>query len=590
MAHPQQAKARRAVVLRALLANGYMTPAEFRTAFRAPMPNPERVTLPSTQGQAAPYFANYVKDQLVSRLGPRRVFGGGLRVKTTLDVGLQFLARRAIAAALPEEVGPDAALVVLNAHTGAVLAMVGGRNYHESQYNLATQYQRQPGSSFKPIVLATALQDGIATSTTFDSRPVTINAGGREWPVENYEDAYLGRADLVAATIHSDNSVYAQLSSLLGPQNVRQTAWNLGVDPASRDSRGRAKHRLKAYFSIALGGEGASPLEMARAYTAFANGGLRIDSRLQGNAPRTVKCLLDGRGRCVRENTVVPRRVLSPAHAAIVTDLLQGVVRSGTGRAAALPDQPVAGKTGTTTNYGDAWFVGYTPDLVAAVWVGYPDSLKPMETEFHGEPVAGGTYPALIWKTFMDNALRYLKLPRKEFVAPPSLYASPLNVTLRGGRLERDNGICTDTFQLSFYGGEEPKDVADCLANEVDVPDTRGNDIEDAKARLAATPLSTTVLYKPAAPGQRLGVVVGQIPAGGKLSAGSNVMLVLPKAQHGVVPKLVGLEVAAARRRLRSLDLHVDVAGGRSGQVVRQAPGAGVAASPGMRVVLSVKR
>ena len=590
VAHPQQARARRAVVLRALEENLDLTRRERLTALREPMPDPELVTLPSTQGQAAPYFANYVKDQLVNRFTPHWVFGGGHRVKTTLDVGLQFLARRAIADALPEEIGPDAALVALRPRSGAVVAMVGGRNYHDSQYNLATQYQRQPGSAFKPFVLATALRFGISTSTGFESRPLTIDAGGREWPVENYKDEYYGYSDLVAATTHSDNSVYAQLSSLLGPQRVRRTAWDLGVDPGSRDSRGRLKHRLKAYFSIALGGEGASPLELARAYAAFANGGFRIDSKLQGNAPRTIKCLLDTHGKCTTANSVVPRRVLTDAQAAVVTQLLQNVVRFGTGRAAAIADQAVAGKTGTTTDYGDAWFVGYTPDLVTAVWVGYPEKLQPMETEFHGEPVAGGTYPALIWKAFTEKALDYLKLPPKEFAPPPPLSASSVYVTFRHGRLERDNGVCTDAFRLTFYSGQEPKPVANCSPNEVDVPDTRGSTLADAKARLAAQPLRSFVVYKPAAAGQRLGVVVGQVPAAGKLSAWSKVMLVLPKAQHGVVPRVVGLPVATARHRLRPLKAAVSVRGPRLGDVVAQEPRAGVAAAPGMRVILSVKR
>ena len=590
VAHPGQARARRAVVLRALETNLDLTGEQRRAALAGPLPDPNRVTLPSTQGQVAPYFANYVKDQLVHRFGVRGVFGGGLRVKTTLDVGLQFLARRAIAKALPEDVGPDAALVALDPRTGSVLAMVGGRNYHDSQYNLATQYQRQPGSAFKPFVLATALRFGIATSTTFASKPVTINASGRLWEVENYKGEYFGSSDLASATTHSDNSVYAQLSSLLGPQRVRQTAWDLGVDPGSRDSRGRIKHRLKAYFSIALGGEGASPLELARAYGAFANGGFRMDSEIQGNAPRTVDCLLDGRGRCENQNAVVRRTVLTEAQAKMMTQLLQNVVRFGTGRAADISGRAVAGKTGTTENYGDAWFVGYTPQLVTAVWVGYPDKLQPMETEFHGEPVAGGTYPALIWKEFTEKALRYLKAPPEEFAPPPSLSASPVYVTFRHNRLERDNGVCRDAFQLVFYNGQEPKPVADCASNEVDVPDTRGNTLADAKARLAAQPLESTVVYKPAAAGQRLGVVVGQIPPGGKLSAGSNVMLVLPKAQHGVVPRLVGLPVAAARDRLDGLDLDVKVEGTGRGPVAVQWPKPGVAAEPGMDVVLRVTR
>jgi penicillin-binding protein 1A len=590
VSHPAQARVRREIVLRALLDNHFITPRDFRVANAAPMPNPRRVILPSTHGQAAQYFANYVTEQLVEHYGAKNVYGGGLRVKTTIDLRAQELAREAVKEALPEDVGPEAALVALDPKTGAVLAMVGGRNYHKSQYNLATQFQRQPGSSFKPIVLATAVRDGVAPSTTFTSKPVTINADGRLWEVHNYEGEYLGRINLAQATTYSDNSVYSQLSSLLGPRNVRQTAWDLGIDPPSKDSRGRAKHRLQGYFAIALGAEGVSPLEMARAFTAFANGGLRVDGSIFGNRPRVVDCLEKANKTCKEANQPVGRRVLTDDQAALIDDLLQGVVRGGTGKAAQIPGWQVAGKTGTTEDYGDAWFVGFTPSIVAAVWVGYPDKLRPMLTEYHSRPVAGGTYPALIWKAFVTKWLAYKKEQPEAFPAPPSLYAAPVTVTFRHGRIERDNGVCTNTFQLAFFSGEEPQRVADCRPNEVEVPNVRGNTLADAKARLAAQPLSETVVYRPAKAGERPGVVVGQDPVGGgRLSAWDKVTLVLVKPQHGVVPRLIGLPVDKAKDKLDRLKVDIEVEGGDSGKVVAQRPKAGVAAAPGMRVVLSVK-
>jgi penicillin-binding protein 1A len=596
VAHPQQARARRDVVLRALEANLFITHPQYLKWRQWPMPKPQAVRFPATHGQAAQYFANYVTEQLVDRYGAKRVYGGGLRVKTTIDLDLQKRARDAIKKVLPASIGPEAALVAIDPKTGAVRAMVGGRNYHESQYNLATQFQRQPGSAFKAIVLATAVRDGIAPSTVFDSKPITINADGRLWQPENYEGEYLGPIDIAQATAYSDNSVFSQLSTLIGPANVRQTAWDLGIDPAVRDTRGRLKHRLAAFFSIALGTEGVSPLEMARAYTAFANGGLRVDGSIFGNRPRVVECLADPPSasrravKCKGDAVNVPRghEVLTPDQAALMDDLLQGPVRYGTAKAAQIPDRQVAGKTGTTENYGDAWFVGFTPQLVTAVWVGYPDSLRPMLSEYHGKPVAGGTFPALIWKEFTEKALA--GEPPASFPSAPSLYASPVNVTLRHGRLERDNGVCTNTRQLVFYSGEEPKNVADCKPNEVQVPDVRGNTLADAKARLAAQPLDALVVYRPARAGERPGVVLGQDPGvGGRLSAGDQVTLVLAKPQHGVVPRVVGLGVAEAKAKLRSLHLATDVRGNGTGKVTTQQPQAGVAAAPGMRVVVSVK-
>jgi penicillin-binding protein 1A len=591
VAHPQRARDRRDVVLRALRDAMLITPAQYIRSLNAPMPDPQRVRFPSTHGQAAQYFANYVTGQLVDRYGEGRVYGGGLRVKTTIDLGLQTLARKAIARVLPPQVGPEAALVAIDPKTGAVLAMVGGRNYHQSQYNLATQYQRQPGSAFKPIVLATAVRDGIAPSTEFESKPVTINAGGRVWKVENYEGEYLGSIDLAQAIAYSDNAVFSQLSSFLGPANVRKTAWDLGIDPAYRDPRGRLKHRMNAYFSIALGAEGVSPLEMARAFSAFANGGLRVDGSIFGNRPRVVECLTDAKIRCKPNDTNRPlgREVLTPDQAALMDQLLQGPIRYGTARAAQIPGREVAGKTGTTENFGDAWFVGFTPQLVTAVWVGYPDELRPMLTEYHGDQVAGGTFPALIWKEFTEKALAAMKAQPAYFQPAPSLYESPTYVTLRNGKLERDNGVCTSTRLLVFFSGQEPP-VADCKPDEVQVPDVHGSTLADARARLAAQPLTWLVVYRPARAGERPGVVVSQDPrVGTRLSAGERITLVAVKAQHGVVPRVVGLPVETAKERLSRVKVDVETQGASAGKVVAQQPRPGVAAAPGMRVVLSVQ-
>ncbi|MBV8079941.1 MAG: PBP1A family penicillin-binding protein, partial [Actinobacteria bacterium] len=520
--HPKLARARRNLVLEQMLLQGYLDGPQYRQALATPLPKPEDVRLPSTESLAAPYFANYVRDQLIGRFGAKRVLGGGLHVTTSIDLGLQQIARDAIAQVLPPSIGPDAALVAIDAQTGAVLAMVGGRNYHQSQFNLAAQGERQPGSSFKPFVLAAALRQGIAPSTTFTSKQVTLDVGGRLWQVNNYEGEYLGPIDLVKAIAASDNSVFAQLTNVVGPANVVSAARSLGITSP-----------LQPYFSIGLGGEPATPVEMARAFASFADDGYRVDGSITGNEPLAIECVQFAHGPCV-ENQPVKRPALgtvasvSEERAAIIDSMLQGVVQFGTGTAAAL-GRPVAGKTGTTENYGDAWFVGYTPQIVASVWVGYPNKLVPMRTEFHGKPVAGGTYPALIWKAFMTKALAYLKLPVLGFPPPPSMYGSPVSVTFRDGKIERDNGYCKVASTVDFFSGYTPSALADCKKNEVDVPDVRGMTLTAAKARLYQQPLLSTVVYKPARPAERLDVVVGQIPANGTLSAWDHVTLVLPK-------------------------------------------------------------
>jgi penicillin-binding protein 1A len=563
-------------VIGLLYSQGYLTESQYKNSLVYPMPKPDEVNLPSTQGVAAPYFANYVKDQLVHRFGPRRTFGGGLRVTTTLDVGLQQIARDAIKSVLPaSDSGPTATIVVLDAHSGAVVAMVGGENYHKNQFNLATQGERQPGSSFKPFVLATALKNNVAPSTVLESRPVTINADGRLWEVNNYEGEYLGPIDLKQAIAYSDNSVFSQLTAIVGPRNVRDTAMQLGFTTP-----------LKGYFAIGLGAEPATPLEMARAYTTFADGGKRIDGSIFHNEPRVVSEIkVDGK---TQVNKVVGKPVLTESQAAIVNDMLQGVVRYGTGKAAQLPGRQVAGKTGTTENYGDAWFVGYTPQFVAAVWVGYPDKLVPMTTEFHGHPVAGGTFPALIWKAFMTKALDRLHLPPETFTPPDYGYAAPVTVVNRGGVLERDDGVCHNTVQLEFFGGEGPSKVATCKPNEVEIPEVIGQSLATAKSRLQAQPLTPVVVYKPAKRAERLGVVVAQFPSKGTASANDRITIVLPKSTHGLVPNVVGLPLDHARAKLERMKIDVRTIGDSDGKVTAQSVAPRRAAAPGLEITLTV--
>ena len=234
-----------------------------------------------------------------------------------------------------------------------------------------------------------------------------------------------------------------------------------------------SRSKLNSYFAIGLGAEAANPLEMARAFSTFANGGSRIDGSILGNVPRAVTRIDTSKSR--KLNKPVPHRVLSPENTAILNSILQKVVTEGTGHRAALPDRPAAGKTGTTENYGDAWFVGYVPQMTVAVWVGYPRELKSMETEYHGDPVAGGTFPADIWRTFMGEAL-----PRLEDGEPQSFpsasipYASPQEVVNRDGRLQVDNGNCHSPVNVLFFTDQQPRQTANCKPNEVEVPDTVG--------------------------------------------------------------------------------------------------------------------
>ena len=576
--HPAAAQQRRAYVLQQLYEQGRITAGELRRANATPLPKPEDVRLPGTRGPA-PYFVNYVTDQLVARYGAERVFGGGLEVTTTIDLDLQESARAAIQKILPDPNGPAAALVAIDPRTGAVKAMFGGTNFRRSQFNLATQAERQPGSSFKPIVLAAALRKGIAPETHITSKPIEIDAGDRVWPVKNYEGAYLGSVDLTTAMVHSDNSVYAQLTNIVGPKAIVETAHRLGI-----------RSKLPAYFSIGLGFVAVNPLDMARAYATIANDGKRVDGTITKDRPRVVGSVRFRRSGKVVENDPVTRTVLSPAEAETLTAILEKVVEDGTGKRAQLTGRVAAGKTGTNDNYADAWFVGYTPDLVTAVWVGYPNELKPMETEFHGEPVAGGTLPALIWKAFMTKALA--GKPETQFTSPPYLPAYSARVVFRGGRWRLDNGFCPATRVISYFAGRLPGSTATCYANEVSVPVLVGRSLDAARVALESVPLTPDVVYVPAKPRTRPGEVVKQTPRGGFLSANGRVRLWVSAAQDGLVPNLVGSSLPAARELSRKLRLRLksQYGEGPEGTVVPQSLEAGIASRPGLPLTLLVGR
>jgi membrane peptidoglycan carboxypeptidase len=457
--------------------------------------------------------------------------------------------------------------------------MFGGTNFRKSQFNLATQAERQPGSSFKPIVLATAFRRGVSPITSFESKPVEIDAGDRVWKVTNYENAYLGPVNLSRAMVSSDNSVYAQLTKLVGPRAIVETAHQLGIGSD-----------LPAYFSLGLGAVAVNPLDMARAYATIANDGARVDGSLTGDQPRVVDVVVNRSSGRARTNVPQPEQVLDPARAELLTSILQDVVEAGTGRRAALPGRSAAGKTGTTDEYGDAWFVGYTPELVAAVWVGYPNELRPMLTEFGGEPVTGGTLPAEIWKRFMSGALSSQDDPA-EFASPPYLGAQSARIVDRGG-WKLDNGYCPGTRVIAFFSASVPQEQARCYADEVTMPAVRTATIGEARERLGDE-LDAEVIGVPAPAGRRPGVVVRQEPrSGAYLSSGSTVRLWVtrPDPRYGLVPNLVGSSVVEARALLGRIGIkpRLRYSSGVPETVLRQTPEAGVAAGPKLKVTLVV--
>jgi penicillin-binding protein 1A len=403
VSHPAAAQARRNLVLRRMLEQGYLRESEYRVAAQQGIPPASQVRPPveKTVIPSAAYFTSWIKQQLVDRYGARRAFEGGLTIRTTLDLDLQKAAVEAINRYLAAPSGPSAALVAIDNDTGEVRAMVGGRDYAKEPFNLATQGQRQPGSAFKPFVLAEALRRGISPGSVWPSRQRDFIVPGtnrkEHFVVRNYEGNYSGSSTLARATTYSDNSVYAAVGIRLGTDRVARLAERMGIrTPVSHN------------YAITLGGlkEGVTPLDMAHAYQTIARRGQLVTGSL--GAPRNGPVGIhkveapngEHVGRFPEQNEPKLIRILPQSVATTETQILSTVVTSGTGRSASF-GEPAAGKTGTTENYGDAWFVGFTDRYTVAVWVGYPHGLRPMKTEYHGEPVAGGTYPAQIWHDFM---------------------------------------------------------------------------------------------------------------------------------------------------------------------------------------------
>jgi penicillin-binding protein 1A len=401
VAHPQAAKERRNFVLRKMLAQGYITRSELAQDSDLSVPSKHTIQPPteSVTEPSAAYFVSWVRQQVVNKYGGQ-TFIGGLKVKTTLDLDLQRAAVAAVESRFSDPSGPTASLVAIDNKTGEVRAMVGGRDFQRSPFNLATQGQRQPGSAFKAFVLAAALKKGFSPDSVWASQrkefPVP-HGNGEVFQVHNYEGEYAGSRSLSDAIAQSDNSVFAEVGIKTGINNVARTAHGMGIrTPISRN------------YAITLGGlkEGVTPLDMAHAYETLSQGGNKIVNPALGaehDGPIGIHEVRDRHDHVIAENQPERKRVLPQEIADTETEMLQGVMTSGTGTSAAIGGFE-AGKTGTTENSGDAWFVGFNRNYTVAVWVGYPERLKPMLTEYGGDPVTGKTFPADIWHDFMTSA------------------------------------------------------------------------------------------------------------------------------------------------------------------------------------------
>jgi penicillin-binding protein 1A len=390
--HHREARRYRDAALDRLVEVGWLDPGR-ADRLRA---RPLRIAPEPLVRSEAPHFMEHVRRDLAARYGLDALYRGGLRIRTTLDRDMQGAAERAVRASLPLPTDPEAALVAIDPRTGAIRAMVGGRSFRKSEFNLATQARRQAGSAFKPFVLLAALEQGISPlETRVGPSSMTIpdpfcETEGHPWTVSNAGDQAAGTMSLERAMAGSVNTIWAQVTVQVTPEAVVDVAHRMGI-----------RSKLPAVCSIGLGTGEVTPLEMTSAFATLAAEGISVE-------PSAIERVTGPRGVTLqgplRDVAAVGTVAVSQQDADAATRVLQGVIEHGTGTAARLAGRSAAGKTGTAAHATDGWFCGYVPQLAACVWVGYPDGARPMRNVQGWPEVYGGTIPARIWHDFMTAA------------------------------------------------------------------------------------------------------------------------------------------------------------------------------------------
>lgn len=417
--HLEEAKGRRNLVLGKMAEQGYITQQQARDAGQKPV----RLAGKKPRIAQASYYMDYVANQLVEKYGTQKVYRGGLKVYTSLDIDIQQAAETVLGKY-------QGALVAIDPQTGYIKAMVGGRNYQESQLNRATTFFRQPGSLMKPFVYATAIDQGYKQNDMIIDEPITIG----KYSPQNYDKKFRGPVTMKKAVRLSVNVAAVKMLNQVGIDNVMNYAAKLGITSLTPEDRNLA---------LALGGitKGVTLMEITSAYTAFANKGLLCK-------PLAVVRVEDANGRILEEHGTEQKNVLRPETAYLVMDMMKAVIEApdGTGAAGRI-GRPAAGKTGTTDNYQTAWFIGFTPNLAAGLYLGNDDMTS--------VGVSGG-YAAGMWGEFMKKAVA--KSAVQDFAVPPNI--------ITGVRVASDTGklatMITPEVEIdSFVRGTEPKAADD---------------------------------------------------------------------------------------------------------------------------------
>jgi len=430
---PELAKARQRLVLQRMVELGYLTGPQAASAQEQPVPLAAEGNA-GLVGIRAPYFVSYILPYLLERYGEDVVYNGGLRVYTSLDTRMQALAEKAVVQGLDEAQRQQlrvtqGALVAIEPQTGYIRAMIGGYDFAQSQFNRAWQARRQPGSAFKPFIYTAAIANRMTTTKIIVDEPVTYEIVGaapaeRIWTPKNYDGTFSGKVTLRRALEQSINIPAIKTIAELGPQRVIEYARRMGISSP-----------LQPHLSLALGTNDVTPLEMASAFGTLAALGVHAE-------PIAVRKVTTRDGQVLEDNTPRRQLVLSADVAYVMVDLMKGVIARGTGRAADI-GRPAAGKTGTTDDYRNAWFIGFTPSLVTAVWVGNDDN-TPMRR------VVGGMVPARIWRAFMKPAVA--DLPPDDWPRPDGVVVATVCGT--SGLLA--TGACPNPRPEVFLRGTEP--------------------------------------------------------------------------------------------------------------------------------------
>jgi penicillin-binding protein 1B len=438
----EAATKRRNVVLLKMLDDRIITPQQYEAALKERLPDRELIKVTND----APFYVDFLRRELAERYPNDVLTAEGLRIFTTLDLHLQRIAEKSLADGLKrlEEAYPalrrrgeddhlEGAIVVMRPQTGEIKAMVGGRNYQKSQFNRVFQAKRQPGSIFKPFVYLAALMHGSEASgkkfspaTLVEDAPFIWSYEGQEWRPGNYNDEFLGVVTFRRALEKSLNAATARVAREVGIRRVRDVAHRLGIQSS-----------LPVVPSLSLGAAEVTPLEVAVSFGTLANNGVRTQ-------PLAVKQVLDPNGRVLEKQDIRVEKVLVPQLAFMMNHLMKGVLDRGTGDLARRWGftRPAAGKTGTTNDFKDAWFVGYTPDLLAVVWVGFDNQSK--------LGLSGAQAALPIWTDFMKRATE--GSPVSDFIPPPGIKI--LDIDPLSGHPATPN--CPQVIREAFVEGEEP--------------------------------------------------------------------------------------------------------------------------------------